>query len=54
VLLLLLCLFRSVAVAVYVSVVPSGLRVTVLCEEVSLDFLVAVGRTVMVEVVEAA
>jgi hypothetical protein len=50
----LLCLFRSVAVAGYVPVAPSSLRVTVLREEVSLDFLVAAGRRVMVEAVEAA
>ena len=58
---LLLCLFRSIAVAVYVPAVPSSLRVTVLredvpshCEKVSLDFLVAVGRRAIVETIEQA
>ena len=60
-LLLLLCLFQSIAVAVYVPVVPSSLRVTVLredvpshCEEVNLDFLVASHRGAIVETIEQA
>jgi hypothetical protein len=44
----------SVVAAVYVPVAPSSLRVTVLCAEVSLEFLVAVSRRAIVEAIEPA